>query len=251
MNLFAYIVKKFLKILKILILISSLFFTFSCSKKYNPNLAFNERYGSEVEKINQQRKWVKQNTIVKKKTRFAPPTQEYVTDTNVYKTEDEQRYYPYYDISKFGIGNVPRQYTPYGQAQINPTPNSLPPDVFDVVYNDKTYGPYRYFGAKFDQISIPVQDAYGVKSAMDKKLYLMAGNNIVQNTVDDVSSGRSQEDINISKTLIEEQKQLRYKRKMVKIFGEESLEKINENKPSAEEFSNNSQDFYLDDKNNS
>jgi hypothetical protein len=51
-----------------------------------------------------------------------------------------------------------------------------------------------------------------------------AGNNSLQKNVDQINAEKTAEDIEMSETLINEQKQLRRKQRMQKTFGDDSLE---------------------------
>jgi hypothetical protein len=194
-------------------------------KKSNDyNAVFDKKYGKEVEKIRATR--VPTQGINKETITIQPPTEDEVRAIN---NKPGSNYYAYTDVSKFGEKG-PQNYLPNGEfyeASRNNNPsNSLPPNMFQVSYNTTLHPPFRRFGVEFDRIAIPSSDVYGVKTEMSEKSYLLAGNNSLQKNVDQINAEKTAEDIEMSETLINEQKQLRRKQRMQKTFGDDSLEVV-------------------------
>ena len=96
--------------------------------------------------------------------------------------------------------------------------------MFEISYQSSSHSPFRAVGSEFDLINIPSEDYYGVKTAMSEKFYFLPGNGLLQKNINSISSDRSKNDVEISEVLIKEQRMLRKKRDMIRIFGENSLE---------------------------
>lgn len=210
------------KFYTILITISSLLFLLpSCSKQLNINETFEKKYGKEIEKIKVERAQAKESK--QQVTSSMAPTAEEVARDIVAESD----YYPYVDVSKFGE-KTPQNYLPnaesYEQTKANNPANSLPANMFEITYNTTLHPPFRKNDDAFDAIKIPPSDVYGVKTAMSEKAYLLAGNDVVQKTIDQINAEKTREDIEISHILIKEQKQLRRQEKMEKMFGKNSVE---------------------------
>ncbi|MES2961632.1 MAG: hypothetical protein V4694_04545 [Pseudomonadota bacterium] len=217
------LLKKFLPefLCALLLLVSSC--TWSSSKQVdNYNAVFEKKYGKEVEKIRTTRAPVQQ--ISKEVTTIQPPTEDELRTMN---NPAGNNYYAYTDVSKFGEKG-PQNYLPNGEfyesARNNNPSNALPQNMFQVSYNTTLHPPFRRFGVEFDRIVIPTSDVYGVKTEMSEKSYLLAGNGSLQKNVDQINSEKTAEDIEMSETLINEQKQLRRQQRMQKTFGDDSLE---------------------------
>jgi len=204
-----------------LLLLSLSIFSCTSSSIKNYNEVFETKYGEEIKKISFER----QNELnaigsVKTPQGFDNAQEELVK-------EYREQYYPYADIAK--LGDNPREnFLPNGEVyqqikERNPQ-ESLPSDMFFITYNTNNHPQYSYDGSEFDAIVIPPQDAYGVKTELLQKPYMMAGNNNVQRSVDRLQKRLNEENIELSKTIISEKKQLRRQQKMVKIFGENDLE---------------------------
>lgn len=103
-------------------------------------------------------------------------------------------------------------------------PQKIPQDVFDLNYNLALNPPFMVFGHEFDTIEIPSYDFYGIKSTMDDKPYLIAGNLALQKDIDFINNSRDDLDVEISETLIKEQKELRRQQKLKKIYSGEATE---------------------------
>ena len=117
-----------------------------------------------------------------------------------------------------------------GSFEHGRTSSQFPQGMFDLRYRTRLSPPFRKSGFEFDRIKVPMKDAYGVKTEMSEKEYLLVGNESLQKNVDQINSQRSEDDIDNSEILIKEQKWLKRRRKMMRIFGEDSLEAELENK---------------------
>jgi hypothetical protein len=198
----------------------------SCTSNTLPttNESFQKKYGKEVDKIKVERTPSKQmQKDLTTPQSFGQYESEVVADPSLPNSE----YYAYVDVSKFGE-KFPQRYLPDGEAYEqnrgkNPS-NSLPPDVFEVAYNVELYPAFRRVGAEFDGINIPKSDIYGVKTEISEKPYLLVGSNSLQKNLDHIETTRTAEDVEFSEILMKEQKQLRRKEKMIKIFGHDSIE---------------------------
>lgn len=193
---------------------------FSCANKVpDMNQAFEEQYGGEVEAIRQQR--VAQKVDNQAVTFSTPPTQEEL----IIEAAKNGAYQPYNDIAKFGDA-PPQIYLPsaevYEQESAKAS-GALPSDMFYISYKTDLYPAFRPSGSEFDGIPIPSQDAYGVKTEMSQKPYLLVGNDSLQRSVDKINGERTRSDTKISEILIKEQRQQKQKEKMAKIFGQDEI----------------------------
>jgi len=213
-----------------LLMVLSLFCLVSCSKSETGeiNKVFEQKYGKEVARIRAER--APENDLQGAMTSSVP----------IQSDDDDHHpgygYYAYVDVAKFGE-KIPQAYLPNGESyeqerSKNPS-NSLPSNMFEVSYNTTLYPPFHRVGAEFDGIKIPAADVYGVKTEMSEKSYLLAGNDSLQKNIDYTIAAKTDDDIEISEILIREQKQLKRKQKMLKIFGQDSVEMA-----SLEEISN-------------
>jgi hypothetical protein len=156
-------------------------FLFGCSHPSQSNDDFTAKYGNQVKKINLARK------------------QEIKKDAKQHKK----------DSSKNANQLLPR----YSNESLE---NQSLGDGFEIRYSVNHSG-FRRIGAEFDEINIPQNDIYGVTTDFDKqKEYLLIGNNYLQKNIDDISSYSDfEEDIEISKILIAQKKQLQMKKSKV------------------------------------
>lgn len=189
---------------------------FSCFAPKTTNELFEEKYALDIQSI-KQRRTLAQNPIQQNSVMFsAPPTQEEVA-----RLSASGGYYPYYDVTKFGEKPT-NNYLPNSEVyQPEGVKNAvkIPPDMFYITYKTDLHPKFRRVGVEFDAIQIPPKDAYGVTTEMSQKHYLLAGNNSLQRSVDEINNTRSVDDFEISEILIKEQKRLKQKEKMAKIFG--------------------------------
>jgi hypothetical protein len=224
--------KFFLKNLFFVFSLLAIGFCASCSLK-KTNDDFEKKYGKEVKKIKlQQTNPVSSSNKKNQPTTLYPPTLE---EINQDIFSQDRLHYPYIDVAKFGQ-DLPKNYFPnheiYEQARVKKNLNSLPENVFEVSYDTNLYPSFSKFGAEFDAIAIPPYDVYGVKTKLENKPYLLAGNKFLQNSIDQISSQKTEEEIEISEILIKEQKKINLEQRMIEVSDEESLEKGSSKKTS-------------------
>lgn len=201
---------------------------FSSCKIETVNDNFREKYSKEVEKISASRSQSFDKPIpvgMRPKQDFsAPIPQNKVLHSGQADAPGSEQYYANVDFEEYS-GVRPKNHLPnassYHQGRNAP---HLPDDMFDLSYKTRLNPAFRKSGFEFDMIKVPRKDAYGVKTAMSEKDYLLVGNDSLLKNVDQINSQRSEEDIEMSETLIKEQKILKRRQKMIKIFGEKSLE---------------------------
>lgn len=130
---------------------------------------------------------------------------------------------------------VPEYYTTqqFSNQMVAPSGFQFPVEMFENNYNPPINSPFRKIGAEFDAIDVPRQDAYGVKAGMSEKEYLLVSRKLLQKNVDQINKQRTPDDVENSEILISEQKKLKRKEKMIKIFGQESVTVEDEAKSSA------------------
>lgn len=170
------------------------------------NETFNKKYAKDIEGIKSARV---EPEIIKSdaKLNFAAPVDQ--------------------DQSRYTNNNVviPEFYS--SQQFANQSPSSpdftAPSELFENSYNPTITSPFRKIGAEFDVIAVPNQDAYGIKSTMSEKEYLLVSRKLLQKDIDKINSTKGADDVENSEILISEQKKLKRKAKMIKIFGQESV----------------------------
>ena len=195
----------------------------SCSSPPNVNENFEKKFGKKVEKIKAERAYPHQETTETFQSR-APTIEEVRAEYS--SSASQQAYYAYVDVEQFG-DKLPQNYLPNGEVYERSRENiseNAARNIFDIAYNTTLFPPFRRAGLEFDRIAIPEKDASGVKTEMAEKPYLLAGNVSLQKAVDKINAEKTAEDIEISEALVAEQKQLRRKQKMLKIFGKDSVE---------------------------
>ncbi|MBL6664978.1 MAG: hypothetical protein ISQ34_03950 [Rickettsiales bacterium] len=209
-----------------LLVVFSLLLLFSCSEVTDPNKSFNAKYSMEVQNILNSRPASQKisDQDLQRKRSFGAITQDDVINESI---DSNIQYYPYFDIRKFGQ-KTPKVHLPnmevYDKTRFQNPSNQTPPDIFEVTYDNRQYRPFKYQGARFDAIAIPPTDIYGVETSMTNKEYLLAGNNSVQNSIENMKSNRESFDTQNSAILIAEQKNIRHEKKTIKIFGKHVLE---------------------------
>lgn len=211
--------KKTLKLFFILFALCSA----SCSPKNTLNSAFQKKYGKEVKKIADSRVPPKTSQKKDDKLDFASPQDEYMKQQSPISSDYEQ-YYASVDPDEYA-STPPRNFLPNGEVyeQAKSAPESLPKNIFNISYRTALSPAFRKSGVDFDLINIPPQDSYGVITAMSEKEYFLVGNNSLQKNIDYINKSRSSEDVEMSKILIKEQRQLRRKQKTIKAFGVGSI----------------------------
>lgn len=197
----------------------------SCSSKNSVNEDFAKKYGKDIARINASRH-VEGRETSQKMTSFAIPT---TSDIQKQRVKDSGGYYAYVDIKKFGERR-PQNHFPNAEVYqksvaFNPT-QRLPEDMFYLSYNTDLYPPFSKSGLEFDNIRVPQQDVYGVKTELAEKQYLLAGNGAIQKTVDFMHAKRQKDDVEFSQILIKEQKRMKRREKMIKIIGSDNFLKV-------------------------
>ncbi len=192
------------------ILIATLLIFASCRKNddWNENKTFEARYSQDIEKI--------------KASRIDPSPTKLDTTTKLDFAAPVDR-----DTARYTNSNitVPEHYTSQQFANQNP-PNPAfqnPAEMFENNYNTTIKLPFRKIGEEFDTIDVPNQDAYGVKVGMSDKEYLLVSRKLLQKNVDQINAQKTSDDIENSEALISEQRKLKRKAKMIKIFGKDSV----------------------------
>lgn len=172
----------------------------SCSEK-TISEKFQEKYGSEVTRINSGRVAADQ----KVKVQVYPPSQEEVN--RMYTSEADINKYSYVDVKQFAT----KKYLPdgdyYQQMRAYNPSNFVRRDLFQVKYDTTLASKFHHIGAEFDGIRIPPEDLYGVKSTLSSKPYIVIGRNSVQKSFDVVNKERKKIDVEASKIIISEQKE--------------------------------------------
>lgn len=214
---------RFVIILKIIFVILLIILFDSCSNKLGKaNEKFLQEYGDDVDRINQNRIEVmgddslsqdnSQNWSGKASQWDDSATNFGVAGTNHFKSAQV-------DTSglKFFKPNQ-EEFTPDMQTLLEGKRRSLPSYIFDISYNLFNY-PASYGRSKvsFDDIVIPVKDAFGIKSQLSEKNYILVGKGNLQENIDHINSITDYQDRNISKILIKERKELKAKRSLMPI----------------------------------
>lgn len=201
--------KNFLLIL-LLLSISSCF-----SPAEDINNSFVLKYGKKVKEINEQR--VLSSGQKKEVFSSTPPTQDQVSSF-ISSQEKYQGYVPVYQLGE----NPPRQYFPdhstMDQLANNNPALSVPIDIFEIKYNLAGHPPYNNFGVEFDLIAVPRFDSHGNTSISDEKKYIMIANSDIQNSVNKINQDRSPEDLEFSKILITEKRNLIKQKRVQQLF---------------------------------
>jgi len=195
----------------------------SCSSyQTKANESFQKKYGEEIAKIKAERVHPRKEGDDKIVTVYTAPT---AADIQYEAIKTDSEYYAYVDVNKFGQ-KTPQNYMPnrevYENAKDSGPSYGIPPDIFEITYNTNLYPGFRKIGVEFDYINVPPYDAHGVRTAMSDKTYLLGGGDALQRSIDTVRNDRSGDDVEISEILITEQRQLKKKQQMEKIFGKDA-----------------------------
>lgn len=189
---------------------------------FSTNEVFESRYKSEASKINKQRAATQEESSIlgflgmdsgfdyKNPANFQTP------DGQNSPSKTLANKYNYIDISYLGSRNA--QYFPdletYQQGIAKNPDSGLDPNVFEIAYNTYLNKPFNNLGEDFDKIYIPMQDGHGVKSSASDKNYNLVPIASVQNAVRTIINSRSQDDLEISRKLIVERKNLLRKKQL-------------------------------------
>lgn len=196
----------------------------SCSNdlsNFSTNDVFESRYKSEANKINKQRTMQEDRGVLgflgmDSGFDYKNPTNFHTPDGQNSPSKTLANKYNYIDISYLGSRNV--QYFPdletYQQGISNNPDSGLDPNVFEIAYNTYLNKPFNNLGEDFDKIYIPIQDGHGVKSSASDKNYNLVPIASLQNAVRTIINSRSQDDLEISRKLIAERKNLLRKKQL-------------------------------------
>jgi hypothetical protein len=193
---------------------------FCCTPKVTVNDFFTKKYSKEVKAIGAERAVPKN---LKKEVTASPlPTKEEVSKD----ADSVKNPYPYVNIVHFGtqakVGGIRSPSNEvYEQTTSAPAPSS---GVFELGYNTATHLPFRRAGVEFDDITTPSHDVYGVRTEMSDKSYLFPGNASLTKNINKITTDQTSDDIQNSETIIKEQRLLKRKQKMLKIFGSDFVE---------------------------
>jgi len=193
------------------------------------NMAFQKKFGADVAKINAERLPPPPPNNFSEDAAAIKPRQatggSFASPNELLGVSGSAQYSSAaVDTTKFSLKRV-EDFSPNEQtitAAKAAGQNKLPDDMFDLIYNTELSPPFVVSGLEFDTIKIPERDYYGVASTLNDKRYSLAGNNILQKNIDSLIRSRSIEDVEFSKIIIKEQKQLKKQQKLAKIFGEDS-----------------------------
>lgn len=162
-----------------LFLFSSLF---SCAKKIDLNKEFRKEYGPLVEQINDGRDRgvyddEKNNKNLKeyKRSRFLPYSNE-----EIEAASDNSLPYSHFDLSQIGrsLGDIK---IANGEFYWYKTEADIAAE--DLFYKEDYPLSYKT-RTGFDNLIIPEADAYGIKSALPRKNYLLVGSDSIQKAID-------------------------------------------------------------------
>jgi hypothetical protein len=192
----------------------------SCYKtSEDVNKSFLKQYGSDVQKINTIREASAQqqansdcnsspSACVNKQNKWKDPAQIFgINNSNTAQSAN-------IDTSKITLPKPAEEFTPDAKTLMQGQSAQLPEDMFHISYNLYNF-PESYGKPKisFDDINIPKQDAFGVRTELGEKNYQLIGNKTLQQDVDFTKQSISKEDNEISLELIKQEKQIRRKGK--------------------------------------
>ena len=90
----------------------------------------------------------------------------------------------------------------------------LPDDVFTVSYSTENYPKsYKGNGVSFDDIQIPAQDAFGVRTALGEKNFTLVDRKALQKNIDYVRTSLKDDDKEVIAILVSEQKEIKYQKR--------------------------------------
>jgi len=206
---------------KIFLILAIIFLISSCSQATSEDINNNflKKYGGEVEKINNIRESSQQVQTVSDcqssffgceegKDRWKEPS----TMFGIENSSTAQS--ATIDTSKITMPKPPEEFTPNIQTLTNGQGRQLPEDMFYISYNLNNF-PESYGRQKlsFDDINIPKQDAFGVRTELGEKNYQLIGNRTLQQDIDFTKQLTNKSDQEISSELIKQEKQIRRSKK--------------------------------------
>lgn len=190
------------------LVVLALSFSSCISKKVeDENKVFHEKFATDLEGLKISRVDPRQTQLDGQKLDFTAPID-----------QDSQRY------TNSNI-TIPEYYTTqqFSNQQMLQAGFQAPVEMFENSYSPSIAVPFRKIGAEFDTIDVPSQDAYGIKSGMSQKEYLLGSRKLLQKNVDQINGQRTSDDVDNSETLINEQRKLKRRVRMIKAFGQESV----------------------------
>lgn len=113
------------------------------------------------------------------------------------------------DTSQIKMPKPPEEFSPdMSTFEQRRNIRQLPDDAFEINYSLQNYpASYRRAKLSFDDITIPTQDAFGIKTELGEKNYVLVGNKTLQQNVDFIGQNRDTIDKEVSIDLITEQKE--------------------------------------------
>lgn len=209
------------------------------------NSRFEKIYSKEVEKINRERELKNEDNAKNFNDILTTPSQQdQVTsnDSNSFDYVDisyigakkQEKYYPDFETYEFGKNSQPS--------------NAFSPKIFEIGYNTYLNKPFSVSGVEFDYIDIPELDSFGVRSSSGNKNYTLVPIQSLQEAIKVINQARTEEDIEFSKKLIVDKKNLLRKKNSLRNnddkdyakFFEKSSE-VNNINVAKEEFINKKQ----------
>jgi hypothetical protein len=100
----------------------------------------------------------------------------------------------------------------------------LPEDMFEISYNLKNHPQYKKIGAEFDDIEIPDEDFYNVKTESADKSYLIVDGSVVRRNIAQTLNSRTSVDVANSAIIIAEYKEKTRAQKMSDMFDEVKID---------------------------
>jgi hypothetical protein len=213
LNVYNNLILKTNHLFKIFLIVATIFLIGSCSQKSeNINEGFLNKYGGEVEKINNIRESSNQaKTDIdcqssffgckESKNRWKDPS----TMFGIENSGTAQS--AAIDTTKIVMPKPPEEFTPNVETLTNGQGRQLPENMFHISYNLNNF-PESYGRQKlsFDDINIPQQDAFGVRTELGEKNYQLIGNRTLQQDIDFTKQLISKDDLEISSELIKQEK---------------------------------------------
>lgn len=206
---------------------------------------FEKIYNKDVERINRERNPKNEDISKDLANILTTPSAQ---DKQI---SNESNSFDYVDISYIGAKKQEKFYPDYETYELgkysNPS-NAFSPKIFEIGYNTYLNKPFSISGVEFDYIEIPELDSYGVKSSSGDKNYTLVPIQSLQEAIRIINQSRTEEDIEFSKKLIVDKKNLLRKKNSFRNnenseytkFFEKSSE-INNIKFAKEEFVNKKQ----------
>ncbi len=191
----------------------------SCSSNMNPghmNQSFERKYGSQVDQILENKKIKKRDFMVdgtqNTKFRSSPEFKLYSSPSQILAVEPPSGKSSSFETHKLYL-KTPQEHFPtsrtYEVGKKNSASSKIPDDIFDINYNTSQHTPFQITGIDFDIIVIPKKDAFGIASSLNEKSYPIVGNNYVSRNINSIINNRTEEDVEFTEKLIEEQKLIR------------------------------------------